>query len=80
MKRLIMFLIRRRFGLKRYETFQFNNQKSKRNVYYFDTHELMKIDYDCTPGDVKIYPSHASLNWLLSDYCKINKADDARCQ
>lgn len=40
MKRLILFLIRRRLGLKKYEPFQFNNQKSDA-VYYFTEDGIM---------------------------------------
>jgi hypothetical protein len=69
--RLIIFLIRRRLGLKKYEHFRFDNQKSK-DVYYFTATELMKI---WAFGDEK---SGVSLNWLLDPECKIVKLKDIK--
>lgn len=66
-KRLVIFLIRCRLGLKKYERFQFNNQASKNNCYYFTSDELIKVDVD----NCAVRASHASLNWLLNDKCKI---------
>lgn len=68
-KRLIIFLVRRRLGLKKYEKFQFTNQKS--NAVYFFTSE----------GVIKswrgVYTfSGVSLNWLLDDDCEIRKLSD----
>ena len=72
MKRLILFLIRRRLGLKKWQPFRFSNQKSERNVYMFAEKSLLKIDNDSfMPG--RIYPSHVSLNWIISDNCEIVK-------
>lgn len=64
-KRLIIFLIRKRLGLKKYEKFQFANQSSKRNMYYFTSTEVMKIE------GCKVRPSSVSLYWLLNDNCEI---------
>lgn len=69
MKRLIIFLVRKRLGLKKNERFQFTNQKT-RDIYYFTGESLMKIEY--ISGGV-IRPSGVSLNWLLNDDCKITK-------
>ena len=66
MKRLILFLVRKRLGLKKYEEFQFVNQKSNA-VYYFTEDALIK-DWHHT-----IDKSGVSLNWLLDDECKIEK-------
>lgn len=66
MKRLIIFLIRRRLGLKLYQGFQFDNQKSTA-VYYFTPKGIMKA-YE---GEVRL--SSVSLNWLLCDKCRINR-------
>ena len=66
MKRLILFLVRKRLGLKKYEEFQFVNQKSNA-VYYFTEDALIK-DWHQT-----IDKSGVSLNWLLDDECKIEK-------
>ena len=66
MKRLIIFLIRRRMGLKLFQGFRFDNQKSTA-IYYFTPTGVMKA-YD---NEVK--PSNVSLNWLLCDKCRINR-------
>lgn len=73
MRRLIIFLIRKKLGLKRNECFRFANQASSKNFYYFDTDCLMKMHWfgdSYTPRE-----STCSLNWLLNDDCKIVKVD-----
>ena len=83
MRRLIMFLIRKKLGVKKYEYFQFTNQKSD-DIYYIDSMNLMKISSHETYGN-KCYRDHpiyrgkhakysrssASFNWVMSDDCKI---------
>lgn len=64
MRRLIIFLIRRRLGLKKYETFQFVGQKSD-TVYYFTETNVMKT----YKGYTNL--SGVSVNWLLDDKCEI---------
>lgn len=66
MKRLIIFLIRKRLGLKKYQEFKFTNQKSD-VTYYFKSNVLMKHYVK----ELKAMPSDVSLNWLLDDDCKI---------
>lgn len=68
MKRLILFLIRRRLGLKKYERFWFVNQNDKTVSYYFSDEHLVKRRSD---GTIKY--SGVSLNWLLDDTCEITK-------
>lgn len=63
-KRLVMFLVRRKLGLKKYEKFQFTNQKSNA-VYYFTEDQVVKV-WRSSAG-----PSSVSLNYLLSDECEI---------
>lgn len=81
MKRLIVFLIRRRLGLKRYEYFQFVGQKTK-SVYYFDKDRIIKmiptndglcIYIEKLKGRYLLTDSNVSLNWLLNNGCKIRK-------
>lgn len=73
MKRLIIFLIRRYLGLKIVEKFQFANQKSKNDLYYFTRDSIAKIEYH---GDrPRIKDSSVSLNYLLSDECEIVVVD-----
>ena len=71
MKRLIVFLIRRRLHLRKNEKFRFINQKTD-NVYYFTADQIIKLPE--TPGKLsRREKSFVSLNWLLSDDCKIEK-------
>ena len=74
-KRLIIFLIRKRLGLKKFERFQFVNQASKRNDYHFTSDALIKVGYYRHNGEQTMYirPSHVSFNFLLSDDCQIKK-------
>ena len=69
MKRLIIFLVRKRLGLKKYEGFRFAGQKSKDDWYFFASDKVMKI----YGGTGKPMPSSVSLNWLLDDGCEIRK-------
>lgn len=66
MKRLIIFLIRRRLKLREYELFQFTNQKTD-NLYYFTESNLMRYE----PKTMKSEPSNVKLNWLLDDECEV---------
>ena len=68
-KRLIVFLIRRRLKLKKYQRFRFKNQKTE-NVYYFTEYRLIKIPEDKRPVS-RAEKSLVSLNWLLSDECEV---------
>lgn len=65
-KRIVMFLIRKKLGLKKYQTFQFVNQTNKKDYYYFADTCLMKWSNIIGP-----IQSNVSLNYLLSDECKI---------
>ena len=64
MKRLIIFLIRKKLGLKLRETFQFVGQKSDAE-YWFEKDYIAK----CHQGIVT--HSSVSINWLLDDNCEI---------
>lgn len=66
MRRLIIFLIRKNLGLKKYENFQFVGQKSNA-VYYFTETNIMKRWH----GQTTL--SSVSLNWLLDKDCEITK-------
>ena len=74
MKRLIIFLVRKKLGLKKGEHFRFVNQSSPYNTYYFTDDAVMK-HFSRRKGsdDVK---SSVSLNWLLDDECEIVKVED----
>lgn len=64
MKRLILFLVRKRLGLKKNQVFKFNNQKTT-SQYWFTSTALMKYEYGW------LRKSTVSLNWLLDDNCAI---------
>lgn len=66
MRRLIIFLIRKRLRLRKYQRFRFDNQKSPTDCYYFTRNHLMK---ETARGYIR--GSSVSLNWLLSDDCYI---------
>lgn len=58
-RRLIIFLIRRRLGVRRYHLFQFDNQLDD-SWYYFTRTHLMKSSY--YDGD---RPSNLSLMYVM---------------
>lgn len=64
MKRVILYLVRKRLGLKKFEMFRFVNQKSDA-IYYFTNTNVMKV----WRGTQE--PSNVSLNWLIDDECKV---------
>lgn len=68
MRRLVIFLIRKRLGLKKYEHFKFTNQKTDAE-YWFTSIRLLK----CLDG--VITRSNVSLNWLLNDACTILRVE-----
>lgn len=79
MNRLILYLIKSRFGLKWNERFRFANQKTA-DIYWFDKTGLYKIIYSTTRSGklqpVGIAVSGVSLNWLLDKECKIQKVTE----
>lgn len=68
MRRLIIFLVRKHLGLKKFERFTFGGQKSK-NYYFFTDDGIIKVWRNT--GNVE--KSHVSLNYILSDDCMIIK-------
>lgn len=69
MKRLIIFLISRRLGLKFGEQFRFTNQKSD-DIYWFSPlGYLLKAN----PKYPVPLESGVSINWLLSDKCEVKR-------
>ena len=73
MKRFIIFLVRKKLGLKKGEHFRFANQLNPYNTYYFTDDAVMKHLGRWKGEDAK---SSVSLNWLLDDECKIVKVED----
>ena len=68
LKRIIIFLIRKRLGLKKEQPFRFSNQRLKEEYYYFTSDAVMKRNVH---GEEEY--STVSLNWLLDDKCEIEK-------
>lgn len=69
MKRFIIFLIRKRLGLKKYHCFRFVNQKTDA-LYWFTEDRILKLWHG------RITPSNVSLNWILDDECELKKYND----
>ena len=67
--RIVIFLIRIKLGLKKNQKFQFANQKSAMDVYYFTDTNIMKVEFKGRNKNIR--PSGVSLTWLLSDSCEI---------
>lgn len=63
-RRFVIFMIRKRMGLKKFERFMFKGQKQP-GVYHFTEEKLIK-----DLGD-RLEDSGASLNWLLDPECEI---------
>lgn len=72
MRRFIVFLVRKRLGLRKHQIFRFANQKSEA-TYYFCGNGLVKIVDGGWPGLCNQEPAGVSLNWLLDDECEIEK-------
>lgn len=70
-KRLIIFLIRKRLGLKKFEAFRFTNQRNKGESYFFTDTNLIKIYTSFEHLEPEL--SRVSLNWLLDDECEIER-------
>ena len=73
MTRIILFLLRMKLGVKKNERFQFVNQKNKSDYYYVSDNSLQKIM--CRTYRVTERRANVSLNWLMSQECKIVKIE-----
>lgn len=71
LRRFILFLIRRRLGLKKCERFRFANQRSKLDYYFFTEDAVKKANHG--PRGFEYINSQVSLNHLLSDDIEIVK-------
>lgn len=68
MNRFIIYLIRKKLGLKKYEDFKFIGQKTDA-MYYFTECAVMKR----WRGQTML--SGVSVNWLLDKDCEIEKVN-----
>ncbi len=71
-RRLVLFLVRKKLGLKKYEHFKFANQQSETTYYAFDDTCIWKIVL-ADHGIEYFQPSNVSLNYLLSTECEVVK-------
>ena len=71
MKKLILFLLRVKFGLKENEPFQFTNQKNSFDYYFWTSDGLKKKII--RRNYISERKANVSLNWLLDPECKIVK-------
>ena len=74
-RKLIIFLLCRKLGVKRFQPFRFTNQKSKTDYYMFDRYGLLKYVSD---GDY-FRQSSVRLNWLLDDNCEVVAVKEEQC-
>lgn len=70
--RFILFLIRLKLGVKKNERFQFTNQRSERDYYFFRDFAFWKVEFD-ENGVPHSELAGVSLNWLLDPECSIRK-------
>lgn len=66
MRKFVIFLIRKKLGLRKYEMFKFVGQKSDA-VYYFTESNVMKR----WRGQTTL--SGVSVNWLLDNECAVER-------
>lgn len=66
--RIVIFLIRRKLGLRKDQAFQFTNQK-KKAIYWFTNTNLMKMEHN------EVAPSSVSLNWLIDKECAVRPVE-----
>lgn len=64
MNRLILFLIRKKLGVKKYQYFHFLNQRNKNDRYFFTDECILK------DTNYFVCKSNLKLNFLLSDEAK----------
>ena len=67
MKKRILKLIMKKLGVKDHEHFQFADQREEFIEYFFTLEALMRFN----PETNEIKESRITLNYLLSDDCKI---------
>ena len=73
--RLIIFLIRKKLGLKKWEGFRFVNQRAAYDFYVITPVEILKVEgTDWEHSTIK--PSSVSLNWLLDKDCEVVSIDE----
>ena len=59
----IMYILRKKLGVKKNQLFYFQNQKNKNDRYYISTYRIKKI------GKNRNYDSNLRINYLTSLQC-----------
>ena len=69
---LIIRLIRKRLGLKKFQNFRFTNQKDD-STYYFTNYDLRKNEVvgEGENSYTRGKRSNVPLNWIIDDDCKV---------
>lgn len=76
MKKIIVFLIRKKLGIKKNEPFKFRNQNSNSIVYAFVDNNLLKLQTRKDGSYFFCKLSSVNLNFLLSDKCYVKPMKD----
>lgn len=71
-RKLIIFLLCKKLGVKKYQEFQFTNQRSTVDRYFFTDKDLSK--WVGEEGIVR--PAKVNLNWLLDDDCELKICEE----
>lgn len=71
-ERIVLFLIRKKHGLKLYQNFRFKNQSDKYNYYCIGKCSVIKhVVYN--EHCIEVKDSKVKYNWLLNNDCEIEK-------
>lgn len=75
LRKIILFLIRLKLGVKKEQPFQFVGQKGDARYFFVDRGivKAKPVGYEKNPSICTYSWSRVSLYWLLSNECKIRK-------
>lgn len=83
LNRASIYLLRTKFGLKKFQPFRFENQKSEHDFYYFTNWGIKKCEITVNTVSesqkifanitTKIVDSDVGFEWLINRDCKISK-------
>lgn len=79
LNRASIYLLRKKFGLKKFQPFRFENQKSEHDFYYFTNWGIKKCEFtvDTVSESQKIFAkivdSDLGFDWLINRDCRISK-------
>lgn len=83
LNRASIYLLRKKFGLKKFQPFRFENQKSEHDFYYFTNWSIKKCEFTVNTVSEsqkifaiitgKIVDSDVGFDWLINRDCRISK-------